>query len=299
MFYLTRGTIGGELDIDHSLDRHGQAEEGRRRSRSASRPRHVARSTIASVSDAGSQRGHLRRRDDGLARAAGTAGAIDRQSILRTIRRRELATSLRGRLTLPAMTEFDPDNESQRVPLPRRLHDHGVIMDRRPGGAAEKRAGPRHGAPAEQRRTNADEMEPAAESTHSSARPAQRRPRAGSCERLVPIPQSFAPPALALCFAIVSDYFSSVTDHVGRAWNRFWFLPSDPLTLSVIRVLAGLIAFYTVLTFTPDLITFFGPQGLLGLENVSRMQEPTYFSFSYFWLFDDPRASCGPRIGLA
>jgi hypothetical protein len=89
-------------------------------------------------------------------------------------------------------------------------------------------------------------------------------------------------------FATVSDYFSSVTEHVGRAWNRFWFLPSDPLTLSVIRVLAGLIAFYTVLTFTPDLITFFGPHGLLALENISRMQEPTYFSFSYFWLFDDP-----------
>jgi hypothetical protein len=89
-------------------------------------------------------------------------------------------------------------------------------------------------------------------------------------------------------FATVSDYFSSVTEHVGRAWNRFWFLPTDPLTLSVIRVLAGLIAFYTVLTFTPDLIAFFGPHGLLGLENISRMQEPTYFSFSYFWLFDDP-----------
>lgn len=89
-------------------------------------------------------------------------------------------------------------------------------------------------------------------------------------------------------FATVSDYFGSVTEHVGRAWNRFWFLPSDPLTLSVIRVLAGLIAFYTVLTFTPDLITFFGPNGLLGRENISRMQEPSYFSFSYFWLFDDP-----------
>lgn len=88
--------------------------------------------------------------------------------------------------------------------------------------------------------------------------------------------------------AIVTDYFSSVTEHTGRAWNRFWFLPTDPLTLSVIRVLAGLIAFYSVLTFTPDLITFFGPQGLLGRESVSRMQEMTYFSFSYFWLFDDP-----------
>jgi hypothetical protein len=89
-------------------------------------------------------------------------------------------------------------------------------------------------------------------------------------------------------FATVSDYFSAVTDHIGKAWNRFWFLPTDPLTLSVIRVLAGVIAFYTVLTFTADLTTLFGPQGLLGLENVSRMQEPAYFSFSYFWLFDDP-----------
>jgi hypothetical protein len=30
-----------------------------------------------------------------------------------------------------------------------------------------------------------------------------------------------------------------------EAWNRFWFTPADPATLSLIRVLAGGMLFYT------------------------------------------------------
>ena len=32
---------------------------------------------------------------------------------------------------------------------------------------------------------------------------------------------------------------------VMTAWDRFWFQKSDPIVLSVIRVLAGAILFYT------------------------------------------------------
>jgi len=99
---------------------------------------------------------------------------------------------------------------------------------------------------------------------------------------------------------IAADYFRSISEQVGRAWNRFWFLPSDPLTLCVIRVLAGLIAFYSVATFTPDLIFLFGPDGLLSIESVGRMQDQQYFSFSYFWLFDSPGALWAAHwIGLS
>ncbi len=63
--------------------------------------------------------------------------------------------------------------------------------------------------------------------------------------------------------SLVNDYLSELIDRFGQAWNRFWFAPSDALTLSIIRVLTGLVAFYTVLTYTPDLIVLFGPDGIL------------------------------------
>ena len=49
----------------------------------------------------------------------------------------------------------------------------------------------------------------------------------------------------------------------GEGWTRFWFTPSDPATLSAIRVLIGLVAVYLHGTLLFDLVTFFGPNGLL------------------------------------
>lgn len=42
-------------------------------------------------------------------------------------------------------------------------------------------------------------------------------------------------------------------------WNRFWFKPSDPATLAVIRIFAGAMLLYTHLVWTIDLEAFFGP----------------------------------------
>jgi hypothetical protein len=50
------------------------------------------------------------------------------------------------------------------------------------------------------------------------------------------------------------------------AWDRFWFTPTDPATLSAIRLFAGAMLFYTHLVWSFDLSAFFGPNGWLPLE---------------------------------
>ena len=44
-------------------------------------------------------------------------------------------------------------------------------------------------------------------------------------------------------------------------WNRFWFLPSDGLDLCVFRIAVGSLALVWQLSYTPDLIRWFGPHG--------------------------------------
>ncbi len=72
-----------------------------------------------------------------------------------------------------------------------------------------------------------------------------------------------------------------------EAWNRFWFLPSDPATLALIRICAGVMLFYTHLVWSLDLQAFFGPQGWLP-EEVMREALRGRWSWSYFWLIESP-----------
>jgi hypothetical protein len=62
------------------------------------------------------------------------------------------------------------------------------------------------------------------------------------------------------------------SDRVGAAWQRFWFTPADPLPLAILRILAGAIALYTLATYTPDLVRFFGHDGLLPVATVHRLR---------------------------
>jgi hypothetical protein len=64
----------------------------------------------------------------------------------------------------------------------------------------------------------------------------------------------------------VNQYFRNLVERFGGGWNRFWFTPSDPITLSVIRILTALVALGLYLTFWPDLQRFFGPDGLLSRD---------------------------------
>ena len=53
------------------------------------------------------------------------------------------------------------------------------------------------------------------------------------------------------------------------------------------RVLTGLVAFYTILTYTPDLVLLFGPDGLLPVEGIRRLRGDLT-SFSYLNWLDTP-----------
>jgi hypothetical protein len=70
----------------------------------------------------------------------------------------------------------------------------------------------------------------------------------------------------------MANYFRNLAERIGEGWNRFWFTPSDPATLAVLRVLTGLVAIYLHVTFTPDLVALFGADGLLSPELADQLR---------------------------
>ncbi|HEY5312051.1 MAG TPA: hypothetical protein VIK18_06005 [Pirellulales bacterium] len=71
----------------------------------------------------------------------------------------------------------------------------------------------------------------------------------------------------------MSDYFRTLSERLGAGWNRFWFTPTDPLTLCALRVCVGLIATYTIFTYSFDLLSLWGPDALLPTGVVRSLQE--------------------------
>lgn len=82
-------------------------------------------------------------------------------------------------------------------------------------------------------------------------------------------------------------YLTTLLTRFGEGWNRFWFTPSDPLPLGVLRIGVGLIALYLAATYGFDLRRFFDPNtGWLPLETILSIQQqndrPVRFSiFDY------------------
>jgi hypothetical protein len=74
-------------------------------------------------------------------------------------------------------------------------------------------------------------------------------------------------------------YLSELIAAFGNGWNRFWFTPSDPLILCLIRVLTGSMLFVWLATISLDLVPWFGIDGLINLEIVRQMN-PTNSRFS-------------------
>jgi hypothetical protein len=72
-------------------------------------------------------------------------------------------------------------------------------------------------------------------------------------------------------------------------WNRFWFQPSDPATLGLIRICTGAMLLYTHLVWSLDLTAFVGPDSWLPRQAVQTLQEGTY-AWSYLWWIEDSPA---------
>ena len=57
----------------------------------------------------------------------------------------------------------------------------------------------------------------------------------------------------------ISDWLKSLSD----SWDTFWFTPRDGRMIGLIRLLTGLIVFYTHLVWTPLLQRFLGAEGMI------------------------------------
>jgi hypothetical protein len=71
---------------------------------------------------------------------------------------------------------------------------------------------------------------------------------------------------------LLADYFLELYRASLAGWNRFWFKPTDPATLGLVRILAGSMLFYTHLVWSLDLESFFGPRGWMSPEAVGLMR---------------------------
>ena len=77
------------------------------------------------------------------------------------------------------------------------------------------------------------------------------------------------------------NYFARLGDAFERRWSRFWFVPSDPTTLSAIRLLTGLVVVYWHATLSFDLVAFFGPQGLLPAADILPLEGGAFSYLNY------------------
>lgn len=81
-------------------------------------------------------------------------------------------------------------------------------------------------------------------------------------------------------------WFSSLKSHFGEiisAWDSFWFTPTDPATLGIIRLLTGMLLFWTHLVWSFDLSAFLSAEGWVDASLRSAMNENRY-AFSLFGL---------------
>ncbi|MEZ6093701.1 MAG: HTTM domain-containing protein [Pirellulaceae bacterium] len=86
----------------------------------------------------------------------------------------------------------------------------------------------------------------------------------------------------------VSSPLSGYLGQWTSLFDRFWFRPADPAVLSLLRLMAGIVIFYTHLAWTLELDTFFGSHGVLPATYRSDLSVDFRFAWSHFdWLPND------------
>ena len=81
----------------------------------------------------------------------------------------------------------------------------------------------------------------------------------------------------------VSDWIESIW----KEWNQFWFTPTSPYTLAMIRVFAGTMLLYTHLVWSLDLMAFLGPNSWTSEEVIRAMHSGSH-TWSYLWYIQSP-----------
>jgi len=91
---------------------------------------------------------------------------------------------------------------------------------------------------------------------------------------------------------LIRDYIRELRRETTRHWNAFWFTPTDPATLAVIRIFTGAMLFYTHLVWLLDFEAFFGTDAWLNAETVAAIRTSD-FAWSHFWIVQSPQLLWG------
>ncbi|MGC3966999.1 MAG: hypothetical protein QM775_06395 [Pirellulales bacterium] len=99
----------------------------------------------------------------------------------------------------------------------------------------------------------------------------------------------------------MTTYLGNAAARFGDGWNRFWFLPSHPLPVAILRIAVGLIAFWTLFNWSFDLLRYFGKAGIVRVSMLEAIY-PTEFStrLSYLdYIQDSSTLQVVHYLGLA
>ncbi len=73
------------------------------------------------------------------------------------------------------------------------------------------------------------------------------------------------------------------------SWDRFWFAPRNPATLSLMRILVGSMLVYTHAVWTLELNTFVSPLGIFDARYSGEFHGNSPYAWTHFmWLDDSP-----------
>ncbi len=86
----------------------------------------------------------------------------------------------------------------------------------------------------------------------------------------------------------ISRYFQTLCQRFGEGWNRFWYTPSDPTSLALLRIATGLVTLWFLASYTGDLVRLFGPAGMLAPEVVSQLRGDDFVRLSYLSYLRSP-----------
>ncbi|GAA4440780.1 hypothetical protein [Bremerella cremea] len=70
---------------------------------------------------------------------------------------------------------------------------------------------------------------------------------------------------------MVGAYFNRLCESVTNGWDRFWFRPDSPQTVSVVRIVVGAVALIYALSFTSELAIWFSDGGVLPIDRTYRL----------------------------
>ncbi|HEY6563899.1 MAG TPA: HTTM domain-containing protein [Pirellulaceae bacterium] len=86
----------------------------------------------------------------------------------------------------------------------------------------------------------------------------------------------------------VREYIVGLVGASRKGWNDFWFTPSAPESLALIRIFTGVMLLYTHGVWGFDLPGFFGREGRLTWDFVTTYHEGSPFAWTLFRAFDSP-----------